>query len=105
MIDWGIVAAFTGPLVGAIGLASGWFAWLGRQREKRTGDQISMVTSQLESSQALMQVRITQVEAALVAQGHHLDKQDEAMMTAMQAIARIEGRLAGPVDRGVTAGS
>lgn len=103
MIDWGVVAAFTGPLVGAIGLASGWFAWLGRQREKRTGEQINAITSKLESNQELMQQRITQVETAISSQARHLDKQDEAMMSAMQAIARIEGRLAGPVDRGVTA--
>lgn len=101
-MDWASVAAFTGPLVAAIGLASGWFAWLGKQREKRTDVQIRSITSKLETNQELMQQRITQVEVAISSQAHHLDKQDEAMMTAMQAIARIEGRLAGPVDRGIT---
>lgn len=104
MIEWGVVAAFTGPLVAAIGLASGWFAYLGKQREKRVGGQISEVTSKLESNQLLMQERINQVESALQSQARHLDKQDDALMAAMQAVARIEGRLAGPVDRSVTSG-
>ena len=95
MIEWGAVAAFTGPLIGAIGLVAGWFAWLGKQREKRTGEQINAVTNELRSNQALMQQRIGQMEVALVSQGQHLDRQDTALASALQATARIEGRLMG----------
>jgi hypothetical protein len=91
MIDWAVVAAFVGPLVGAIGLAAGWFAWIAKRRDKRVADQIDSVTKALE-------FRITQVEVALSKQSDHLDKQDGALLSAMTAIARIEGRLAGPVD-------
>ena len=96
MIQWGAVAAFTGPLIAAITLVSGWFAWLGKQREKRTGEQISAVTSELRSAQLLMQQRIGQMETALTSQGLHLDRQDNALAAALQATARIEGRLMGP---------
>lgn len=90
MIQWGVVAAFTGPLIAAIGLAAGYFAWSGKRRDERVAAQIKAVTERLD-------FRVSQVETALDKQSRHLDKQDEALSTAMQAIARIEGRLAGPV--------
>ena len=90
MIDWGNVAAFTGPLIAAIGLIAAWFAWLGKRRDARVADQIAAVTERLD-------FRISQVEVTQAKQSEHLDKQDAALSTAMQGIARIEGRLAGPV--------
>lgn len=86
MINWGVVAAFISPLIAALALLGGWFAWLGRQRDKRVADQIASVTDRLE-------VRITQVEATLTQQTAHLERQDAALTTTMQAVARIEGRL------------
>lgn len=90
MIDWGVVAAFIGPLIAAIGGVAAWFAWLGKRRDKRVGEQIQAVTDRLD-------FRISQVETTLGRQQDHLDKQDAALSMAMQGIARIEGRLAGPV--------
>lgn len=90
MVDWAVVAAFLAPLVAAIGLIAGWFAWLGKRRDKRVAEQIQAVTDRLD-------FRISQVEETQRRQSDHLDKQDAALSMAMQGIARIEGRLAGPV--------
>lgn len=90
MIDWATVAAFCGPLIAAIVGVAAWFAWLGRRRDARVASQIQAVTDRLD-------FRISQVETTLARQQEHLDKQDAALSTAMQGIARIEGRLAGPV--------
>lgn len=97
MIEWGVVAAFIGPLIAAIGLSAGWFTYLGRRRDERFAAQIAAVTGKLEANQLVMAERIAQVESSLAQQARHLDKQDDALTTAMQAIARIEGRLAGPL--------
>jgi uncharacterized Tic20 family protein len=91
MINWAVVTAFIAPLIASLGLLGALFAWLGKKRDKRVSDQIDRVTTALE-------FRISQVETALVKQSDHLDKQDGALLTAMTAIARIEGRLAGPVN-------
>lgn len=90
MIDWPVVAAFIGPLIAAIGLATGWFAWLGKRREERARVLTREIVSGLEANQLLMQQRIAQVELAM-------EKQSTTLGRAMEAIARIEGRLAGPV--------
>jgi uncharacterized YccA/Bax inhibitor family protein len=90
VIEWGVVAAFVGPLIGAIGGVAAWFAWLGKRRDSRVATQIHAVTERLD-------LRITQVESTLANQTRHLDKQDEVLNSALQAIARIEGRLSGPV--------
>lgn len=97
MINWAVVAAFTGPLVAAIIGVATWFAWLARKRDARTAVQIREVVAGLEANQLLMQQRISQVEVAMEGQTKHLDRQDLALTSAMQAIARIEGRLAGPL--------
>lgn len=90
MIQWGVVAAFCGPLVAAIVGVAAWFAWIGKRRDQRVKEQIQAVTDRLD-------FRISQVETSLARQQEHLDKQDAALSQAMQGIARIEGRLAGPV--------
>lgn len=87
MINWGEVAAFTGPLIAAIGLIAGWFAWLGKKRDQRVAEQIKGVTDRLD-------FRITQVEKTLTQTQEHLDRQDTALATQGQAIARIEGSMA-----------
>lgn len=82
------VAAFISPLIAAMALLGGWFAWLGKRREKLIRDVVDAAFQALNS-------RLTIVENTLVAQNKQLDKQDSALSQAMQAIARIEGRLMG----------
>lgn len=95
MIDWVAVGAFIGPLIASIGVVAGWFAYLAKQREKRVNEQISAVTDKLDQ-------RIDQLEKSFTLQTAHLDKQDEILSTALQAIARVEGRLAGTNTQGAT---
>lgn len=97
MIDWTVVAAFCGPLIAAIGGVAAWFTWLGHRRDARVADQIKEGTREIAEVTSKLDIRMSQVENSLANQTRHLDKQDEALQTAMQAIARIEGRLAGPV--------
>lgn len=94
MINWIAVAAFIGPLVAALGLVATWYAYLSRQREKRVNIQITQVTGKFEANQVLLQARIDQVEVAIQLNAHQLEKQNDTLLTALQAIARIEGRLA-----------
>ena len=97
MVDWAAVAAYIGPLLVAIGLVAGWFSRVQAQREKRVQEQIAAATSAIAAENRLTQARLTAVETALDVQARHLDKQDDVLSAALQAIARIEGRLAGPV--------
>lgn len=97
MIDWNVVAAFCGPLIAVLVALAGFFAWLQRNRDKRVAGQIAEATGKLEANQLLTQQRIDQFERSLAEQAKHLDRQDQALNAAMQAVARIEGRLAGPV--------
>jgi hypothetical protein len=90
VVDWAVVAAYLGPLIAAIAGIAAWFAWLGKRRDERVADQIAAVTTRLD-------FRITQVETQITNLTGHLNKQDDALSQAMQAVARIEGRLAGPV--------
>lgn len=87
MVDWAVVAAFVGPLIGAIGGVGAWFAWLGKRRDQRIGEQIKAVTDRLD-------FRITQVERTLSQTQEHLDRQDVTLANQGQAIARIEGSMA-----------
>lgn len=95
MVNWAVVAAFIGPLVTVIVAASGFFAYQNRQREKRVAEQIGQATSELRSNHALLQVRIDQMELATSANTKQLEKQNDTLLLAVQAIARIEGRLSG----------
>ena len=97
MIDWGLVAAYIGPLLVAIGLVAGWFSYQQRRREKQVRELIREATADLVLEQRLTRDRLTQMEAQLTLQARHLDKQDDVLSAALQAIARIEGRLAGPL--------
>lgn len=80
------VAAFISPLIAAMALLGGWFTWMGNRREKLIREIVDGAFQALNS-------RLTVVENSLVAQNKQLDKQDSALSQAMQAIARIEGRL------------
>lgn len=97
MIDWAVVAAFIGPLITALAAVAGLFAWLGRKRDARVSLQIDGVTGRLEANQSAMQAQIAQVTASQEQQQAHLSRQDEVLSAALQSIARIEGRLAGPL--------
>ena len=97
MINWATVAAYIGPLLVAIGGVAGLFSRQAKQREARIGERISAATASIEAENRLTQQRLAQVETLIEANTRHLDKQDDALLVAMQAIARIEGRLAGPV--------
>lgn len=93
MVNWSVVAAFIGPLIGAIGLAAGFFAYLNKVREKRIGEQIAAATASFETNQRLLQEHLNQVDTALITQGKQIEKQNDTLIQAVQAIARIEGRL------------
>ena len=97
MINWGVVAAFCGPLIAAIAGVGAWFTWIGHRRDARVALQIKEGTAEIAAVTSKLDLRMTQVENSLSNQARHLDKQDEALQVAMQAIARIEGRLAGPI--------
>lgn len=97
MIDWPVVAAFVGPLLTGLGLVAALFAYLGRKRDKKVDEQIKSVTAQLATSQLLMQQQIAQVVASQAAQAAQLNRQDELLSSALQSIARVEGRLSGPL--------
>ena len=97
MIDWGVVAAYIAPLVATIGFVAAWFSRQQRRREKWIEQQIATATAELVLEQKLTRERLGQMDAQLALQARHLDKQDDVLSAALQAIARIEGRLAGPV--------
>lgn len=96
MVNWSVVAAFCGPLIAAIIGVATWYAWIARKRDARVAQQIKDGTAEIAAVTAKLDIRITQVETSLANQTRHLDKQDEILQTALQAVARIEGRLAGP---------
>lgn len=96
MVNWSVVAAFCGPLIAAIIGVASWFAYIGRKRDVRVAQQIKEGTAEIAAVTTKLDARITQVEVSLVNQTRHLDKQDEALQVALQGVARIEGRLAGP---------
>jgi len=85
-MQWSVVAAFVGPLIGAMGVLGAWFAWLGKRREKLIGAIVEQAFQVLNS-------RLTIVENTLAGQNKQLDKQDTALAAAITAVARIEGRL------------
>lgn len=102
MVNWSIVTAFIGPLIAAIGLAAAFIAYLNKQREKRISEQIKDATSVLELNQRLTQERMQHFEDALAVQVKQNEKQNDALLAMAQSIARIEGRLSGSVQQGVT---
>lgn len=97
MIDWPVVAAFIGPLLGGMGGIAAWFAYLGKKRDARVAQQIKDATTPLITSQMLMEQQMTGMSATQTRILAHLDKQDESLSTAMQGIAEIRGRLSGQV--------
>lgn len=97
MVNWALVAAYIGPLLVAIGLVSAWFQRSAKKRDERVAGQIATVSNDLVTNQKLQQQQIDQMKEALAQQTKHLDQQDQTMAIALQSIARIEGRLAGPI--------
>lgn len=97
VVDWAAVAAFIGPLVAAMCGIAGLYAYMSKQREKRVNQQIVDVTGKLEANQTLLQQRIDQVESAIAANSRQLERQNDTILTAIQSIARIEGRLSGSI--------
>jgi sensor domain CHASE-containing protein len=101
VIDWATVAAYITPLIAGMVALGGFNAWLSRKRDERirtlVNQIINDVVNRLEGNQREMQTRIRQVEEQMLQVTAHLNKQDDAQGVALQAIARIEGRLAGPI--------
>lgn len=102
MIQWNVVGAFIGPLIAAIGLAAGLFAYMNKRREERITMQISEATRTFDTNQKLMQERMSHFEDAMTTQAKQLEKQGDSLLTMGQSIARIEGRLAATSSSTVT---
>lgn len=80
--------AYIGPLIAGMVALGTLFAYLSKRRERLIQEIVNEAVVQLDK-------RLTLVETQLSTAAKHLDNQDTALASALQSIARIEGRLMG----------
>lgn len=88
MVDLASVAAFTGPIILAMVGSVGWFSYVSNKRERYITGEIEKVTGKLDT-------RIQQVETSQAATNRQVERMNDTLTTALQGLARIEGRLSG----------
>lgn len=90
-MHWDVVAAFTGPLIGAMGLIGGFVAWIVKRSQDRLKNEFrhygELNTAQLKISSE----RFDAMQKTLELQQRTLENQQNKVMEIAVSVARIEG--------------